>query len=126
MIATSATATVPVACVALWRDNPDIAFTLPLILGRAGLAVALVDSADALLHAADTGAIFLVIDCSQAPDASARCRAVITCTAVPVHICHPSEPFVVALAPVARGPLVWLPPEWTGLPLLHHQWVPQS
>jgi len=51
-------------------------------------------------------------------DALDRCLLVVTRTARPVHICHPRQDFTADLAPLARGPLIWLPPAWTGLFLL--------
>jgi len=104
---------------ALWGHNPDIAYMIPLALARAGIAVSIVDSADALLAAGRQDACaFLIIDCATVDDATAHCCLVLPHTALPVHICHPLESFVNDLLPLAQGPLVWLPPLWTALPLI--------
>jgi len=103
----------------LWGQDPDVAHLMPLILARAGIAVSVVDSADALLAADLQGdAAFLIIDCSVGSDALDRCLLVVTRTVRPVHICHPRQDFVADLVPLVRGPLLWLPPAWTGLFLL--------
>ncbi len=101
--------------VALWGHNPDVTYFLSLILARAGLTVCVVDSAEAALHG---DVDFIIIDCSVDGDALDHCLLVVTRTTRPVHICHPRQEFVADLVPLALGPLVWLPPAWTGLFLL--------
>ncbi len=109
----------PHARAALWSHNPDIAFMIPLALAHAGIAVSVVESAEALLAAGrQDDCAFLIIDCAAVDDAAAHCRLVLPHTALPIHICHPLESFVADLAPLAQGPLVWLPPSWTALPLI--------
>ncbi len=84
-----------------------------------GGIVSVVESAEALLAAdRQDDCAFLIIDCAAVDDAAAHCRLVLSHTALPVHICHPLESFVADLAPLAQGPLVWLPPSWTALPLI--------
>ncbi len=52
----------------------------------------------------------LVIDCFHGvPNDIDRCAAVVTRTALPVHIVHPREQAVRDLEEVAGRPLIWLP-----------------
>ncbi len=109
----------PRAYAALWGQDPDATHLIAYILGRADIAVTPVDSAATLLAADRQGDVaFLVIDCSVGGDALDRCLLVITHTARPIHLCHPRQEFVDDLAPLAHGPLLWLPPAWTGIFLL--------
>jgi len=108
----------PAARAALWGHNPDILHALPLLLGHVGVAVRTVASAEEALALARRGRVdFLIVDCVGADDASARCRAVIGQTALPLHICHAEENFVADLRPQSPAALYWLPPAWTGLSL---------
>jgi len=105
----------------LWADNPDLTFSLPILFSRRGVPLDVVYSSDALLQAATPPRPdhFLIIDCATAADASMRCNAIITHTAVDVHICHPSKDFVDDLQRRAMGQLYWLPSSYTGLDLFN-------
>ncbi len=106
------------ARAALWGHNPDILHALPLLLGHVGVAVRTVPSAEEALALARRGRVdFLIVDCVGVDDASARCRAIIGQTALPLHICHVEESFVADLRPQSPAALYWLPPAWTGLSL---------
>jgi DNA-binding NarL/FixJ family response regulator len=103
----------------LWSDNPDITRILPFLFAHVGVSLTVVTAAEALLRAAECGRSghFLVIDCTAADRAWARCQAILTHTAVAVLICHPDKEFIDDLTRIARGPLYWLPPAYTGLSL---------
>lgn len=103
----------------IWTDNPDVRVSLSLLLGHVGIAVAVVDTAEAFLAAAARSAPrdFVIIDCATVADAVDRCLHVVPYISVPIHICHPQHEFVDDLKPLARSALYWLPPAWTGMPL---------
>ena len=105
----------------LWADNPDLAAALPFLFSLRSMALAIVDSAEALLHTTlpPYPAHALVIDCTTAKDAWRRCHAIITRTSVPVYICHYEREFVEDLQRHARGPLHWLSPAYTGLAIVN-------
>jgi DNA-binding NarL/FixJ family response regulator len=106
----------------LWEDNPDLTASLQFFFRHSGIALEGVTTAEAVTTTAqamhpDSGH-FLVVDCTTLATAFARAASIVGQTAVPIHICHPRQDFVDDLKSAARGPLVWLPPEWAGLVLL--------
>ncbi len=100
----------------LWGDNPEIALTLLFHLGAEGFRLDVVETADAFLHAASR-AVLLVIDCTAAPDALARCQTILSRVTAPVYLCYPDVGFVDDLRPLAAAEVTWLPPEWLGIRL---------
>ena len=103
----------------LWADNPAVARTLPFLFAHVGVSLTVVTAAEALLRATKQcrPGDFLVVDCTNVADAWERCQAILAHTAVPALLCHPDKAFVEDLTRIARGPLYWLPPAYTGLPL---------
>jgi len=107
-----------VAHAILLGHNFDILAMVPILFDHVGVSVRTVMSVEEMLAAIHRDQpSFLIVDCVGVEDASARCRAVIGHTTLPVHICHPEREFVDDLQPQARGKLYWLPPPWTGLSL---------
>ncbi len=90
----------PPVRAALWEQNPDLTALLQTLCIRAGIALTVVSAKDTM-RAAAAGATsddLLLIDCAWA---------------------LPGDKEVVdALAPLARGPLTWLPPDFAALTLL--------
>jgi hypothetical protein len=106
----------------LWEDDPDLTSSLQFFFDRSEIALEVVTTTEAVTAAAqamhpDSGD-FLVVDCTTLATALVRATSIVGQTAAPIHICHPRQDFVDDLEPAARGPLVWLPPEWAGLVLL--------
>ena len=105
----------PQAGAALWGQDPDVTAALVFLHTLADIAVTVVASADALLSSAkDDNIDALIVDCSTGCDALDRCLPIITQTTTPTTVCHPRQSFVDDLSPLAHGPLLWFPPEWTG------------
>jgi DNA-binding NarL/FixJ family response regulator len=111
----------PLVRAALWEQNPDLTALLQTLCARAGIALTVVSAADTM-RAAAAGATpddLLIIDCAWAlPGDMARCTAIIAETTASVYLIHPRKEVVDTLAPLARGPLTWLPPDFAALTLL--------
>jgi len=99
--------------VALWVHDPALAASVGFHVAQAGLTLALVDTAGALLDVA-LGSVALVVDCAAVPDALDRCLAIVPWVTCPVLICHPDEGFVADLRLHTTSELMWLPPAWLG------------
>lgn len=100
----------------LWGDNPEIASALLFHLGAEGFTLDVVETDEAFLHAASR-AVLLVIDCTAALDALARCQTILPRVMAPVYLCYPDAGFVDDLRPLAAAEVTWLPPEWLGIRL---------
>lgn len=108
----------------LWQGTTEASEIVREILrsaffGLAGIPLDVVDTLDDLLAAAArsrraSATHILVIDCFDgAPGDVDRRVAVVTRTALPVHIVHPRLATVREIEQVAGRPLVWLPSDAT-------------
>lgn len=111
----------PALRATLWEENADLTAILHTVCALAGVDLAVVSSAEALLAAAAHAgpADYLIIDCSRAlPSDMERCTTIVTRTAILIHIIHPRPEIIDGVKAVARGEVVGLTPDLAGLTLL--------
>lgn len=112
----------PALSATLWEDNPDLTASLRFFFTHTSLVLDVVPTAESLLVATQAGfpdgRHFLIVDCTTLSTALARATMIVTHTTMPVYICHARKGFVEDLQASARGPVLWLPPDYTGLALL--------
>jgi len=105
----------------LLSENPSVTAKLQAVFVLADIDLTVASTVDELLDTAarerDIG--FLMVDCSlDRPGDLDRCKHILGQTVLPVHIIHPRTASLEELRPLARGELVWVPPEEVGPPLV--------